>query len=130
MASELEINIADAVVELSAAFRRYDPALIVNDTDVLNELFWNSPLVVRFGISENLYGHTAIANHRLRGMPGRVPPRRITKQVVTTYGHTFGTTNVEYIEISSGRRGRQSQTWLRTHEGWRIVSAHVSYLQD
>jgi hypothetical protein len=30
--------------------------------------------------------------------------------------------------VGSERTGRQSQTWVRTAEGWRVVAAHVSLL--
>ena len=127
----LEINNAEVVAELTAAFRRYDPALLANDVETLNELFWDSPHVVRFGITENLYGHNSISSYRRQDtLIGSVPSRTITKETVTTYGRSFATTNVEYVQPKSGRRGRQSQTWMRTAEGWCIVSAHVSFLAE
>ena len=126
----LEINNPEVVAEFTAAFRRYDPALLANDVDILNELFWDSPRVVRFGITENLYGHDSISSYRRQDKIISVPPRTVTKETITTYGRSFATTNVEYVQAKSGRRGRQSQTWMRTAEGWRIVSAHVSLLAE
>jgi len=131
MSDGLEINIPEVLAELTATFRLYDPALIANDVDTLNKLFWNSTRVVRFGITENLYGHDSISTYRRQdSLVGSVPPRTVTKETITTFGRHFGTTNVEYEQTKSGRRGRQSQTWMRTPEGWRIVSAHVSMLAD
>jgi hypothetical protein len=127
---DLEINNPEVLAELNAAFRRYDPALMANDVDVLNELFWNSPWVVRFGIAENLYGHRSISTYRQERPTRGVPSRTVTKETITTYGRLFGTTNVEYVQVGTGRRGRQSQTWMRTAVGWRIVSAHVSMLAN
>ena len=127
----MDINIPEVVADLTATFRRYDPALLAQDLKTLNELFWNSPRVVRFGISENVYGHDAIADYRQQSArTGRVPERKIVREVITTYGRDLGTTNVEYVQTASGRRGRQSQVWMRTAEGWRIVSAHVSLMQE
>jgi Protein of unknown function (DUF3225) len=124
----LKINDPAVLADLTATFRRYDPALLAGDTARLNELFWKSPATVRFGITENLYGHDEIAHYRKRS--SKVAPRQVTREVITTYGEDFGTTNVEYLDPISGRRGRQTQTWLRTPEGWRIVSAHVSMLTE
>ncbi|HEY7243943.1 MAG TPA: oxalurate catabolism protein HpxZ [Xanthobacteraceae bacterium] len=127
----MEVNIPEVLAELTATFRRYDPALLTNDLETLNELFWSSPLVVRFGITENLYGYDSIAKYRRQDVtPGSIPQRKVTNEVITTYGNTFGTTNVEYVQVNSGRRGRQSQVWMRMPEGWRIVSAHVSLLDE
>jgi hypothetical protein len=125
---DLKINDPAVLADLTATFRLYDPALLTGDTARLNELFWKSPTTVRFGISENLYGHDAIANYRRQS--AKVAPRHIVREVITTYGEHFGTTNVEYLDPASGRRGRQAQTWLRTADGWRIASAHVSMLAE
>jgi hypothetical protein len=126
--ADLKINDPVALADLTATFRLYDPALLAGENSRVNELFWKSSAAVRFGVTENLYGHDEIANYRKRS--SKVPPRQVIREVITTYGDDFGTTNVEYVESKSGRRGRQSQTWLRTSEGWRIVSAHVSMLTE
>lgn len=124
----IEINIPDVVAEVTAAFERYEQALISNDIAVLNELFWNSPQTVRFGVTENLYGYDEIANFRSNRSPANLE-RVLTNTVITTYGRDFATANTEFKRPSSGDRiGRQSQTWMRTPAGWRIVSAHVSFL--
>jgi hypothetical protein len=48
--------------------------------------------------------------------------------VITTYGEGFATANTEFQRDGVARTGRQSQTWMRTPEGWRVVVAHVSLL--
>ncbi|MFB2917159.1 MULTISPECIES: oxalurate catabolism protein HpxZ [Aerosakkonema] len=124
----MEINIPDVVAEVTVAFQRYEKALISNDVAVLDELFWKSPQVVRYGVTENLYGYDAIANFRSNRSPANLE-RVLLNTIVTTYGRDFATVNTEFKRPpTSDRIGRQSQTWMRTEEGWRIVSAHVSFL--
>ena len=123
----MEINNPQALAEVSAAFRRYEDALVTNDVAVLNELFWVNPLTLRYGITENLYGHEAIASFRGARSPVGLG-REVTKTVVTSYGRDFATTNIEFIR--GGRQGRQSQAWARMPEGWRIVAAHVSFMLE
>lgn len=123
----MNINLPNVVAEVSAVFERYEKALIANDISVLNELFWNNPLTVRFGVNENLYGYEAIALYRSTREPDNLE-RSLSQTIITTYGQDFATVNTEFQRINSDRIGRQSQTWLRTNYGWRIVSAHVSLL--
>ena len=85
------------------------------------------PLTIRFGIGENLYGHDAITAFR-HARPNIDLRRSLANTVITTYGTDFATANTEFIKRDTGRRGRQSQTWMRTEAGWRVVSAHVSFL--
>jgi hypothetical protein len=123
-----EINLPDVVAEVTAAFQRYEVALNANDVEVLGELFWNSPLTIRYGITENLYGAAEIAAFR----SGRSPvglARTISRTVITTYGRDMATANTLFErESTAGKIGRQSQTWMRTPDGWRVVSAHVSVI--
>jgi hypothetical protein len=122
-----EINLPDIVAEVTAAFQRYEQALVSNDIAVLDELFWRSPHTLRFGITENLYGHEAISSFRGARSPLGLA-RRLRNTVITTYGRDFGTANTEFLRDTTKRVGRQSHTWLRLPEGWRIVAAHVSYM--
>jgi len=123
-----EINIPIAVAEVTQAFERYEKALVSNDVTVLDELFWNSPHTLRYGATENLYGFDEIAAFRnVRSTLGL--QRRLLKTVITTYGPDFATANAEFQRGNSAHTGRQSQTWVRTAAGWRIVAAHVSLLQ-
>jgi len=123
----MEINIPEVVAEVTAAFKRYEKALVTNDIAVLDELFWKSPHTLRYGVTENLYGYDAIASFRKNRSPVNLE-RSLMNTVITTYGRDFATANTEFQRQGSNRTGRQSQTWMRTEEGWRIVSAHVSLL--
>ena len=122
--AEAIVNIPDVVAELKIAFYRYEKALNDNDVATLNELFWNSPQTVRYGIAEQLYGYGAIMGFRAARAPVDLR-RELVKVVITTYGRDFGTASCEYRRLESGRRGRQMQTWMRLPEGWRVVAAHV-----
>jgi hypothetical protein len=119
------LNLPDIVAEVTAAFERYEAALGSNDVAVLDELFWNSTHTLRYGATENLYGHAAIARFRGARNPAGLA-RTLSKVVITTYGRNFATANCEFER--GGRAGRQSHTWIRTHNGWRIAAAHVSML--
>jgi hypothetical protein len=122
---KMEINHPQTLAEVTRQFNRYQQAIIDNEVDVLNELFWNSPLTLRYGIGENLYGHAEIAAYRGTRDAASVA-RVVGRTIVTTYGHDAATTNCEFTR--GNRQGRQSQSWMRMPEGWRIVAAHVSYL--
>lgn len=123
----MEINIPEVLAELTAAFLRYEKALTSNDVAVLDELFWQSAHTIRYGVTENLHGYAEIKAFRA-ARPAVGLEREIMRTVITTYGCDFGTANTEFRRVNSDRSGRQSQTWLRTPEGWRVVSAHVSLL--
>lgn len=121
------INLPDVLAEVHDVFERYEAALVGNDVAVLDELFWNSPHTLRFGATENLYGYDAIRAFRA-GRPSAGLARALSKTVITTYGRDFATANTEFLRHGSQQTGRQSQTWMRTTDGWRVVSAHVSLL--
>jgi hypothetical protein len=121
------INLPDVLAEVTAAFDRYERALVGNDVAVLDELFWESPHTLRYGVTENLYGYDEIRAFRA-ARPAQGLERVLLKTVITTYGRDFATANVEFQRAASSRPGRQSQTWMRTPQGWRVVSAHVSLL--
>lgn len=123
----MEINLPEVVAEVTAVFRRYEQALVANDVAVLDELFWDSPHTLRYGVGENLYGYEAIAAFRA-ARPAQGLARELLKTVITTYGRDFATANVEFRRAGSERTGRQSQAWTRTEHGWRVVAAHVSLL--
>lgn len=123
----LEINLPDVVQELTEAFNAYERALTTNDIAKVNDLFWDSTLTMRYGIreGEHHYNHAAIAEFRIKR--GAVNQPRILQNLrITTFGRDSGTANTEFIVAGSGKIGRQSQTWVRTDRGWKIVSAHVS----
>ncbi|WZB76717.1 oxalurate catabolism protein HpxZ [Achromobacter insuavis] len=123
----MDINLPDVVAEVTVAFARYEAALVANHVEVLDELFWNSPHTLRYGAGENLYGYDAIRAFRAGRSPQGLA-RRVLRTAITTYGQDFATTNIEFQRDGSDRIGRQSQTWMRTPRGWRVVSAHVSLM--
>ena len=127
----MDIDLPDVLAEVSAQFARYVAALVSNDVAVLDELFRNDPRTLRYGINENLYGYDAIMAFRA----GRSPVglmRTTDKTVITTYGRdTAVASTLFYREVWSGKKvGRQMQTWVRFPEGWRIVAAHVSIIDE
>jgi hypothetical protein len=124
-----EVNRPEIVAEVTAVFQRYEKALMANDVATLNELFWNTPHTIRFGLAEQAYGHAAIAGVRAARDPKDLK-RTLTRTVVTTYGADFATASCEYRRDGSGRFGRQMQTWLRMPEGWRVVAAHVTLFDN
>ena len=127
MPRNMDINLPAVVAEVTVAFARYEAALVNNHVDVLDELFWNSPHTLRYGAGENLYGYDAIRAFRAGRSPQGLA-RRVLRTAITTYGHDFATTNIEFQRDGSDHIGRQSQTWMRTPQGWRVVSAHVSLM--
>lgn len=122
----MEINRPDVLAEVWQAYRRYEAALLSADAAALDELFWDDARVIRYGVDEILYGHTAIAafNARRRLNPERV----LAETVVTSFGEDFATASTLFTDVPEGRIGRQMQSWARTAEGWRVVAAHVSVI--
>ncbi len=123
----MEINIPHVVAEVTAAFERYEKAINANDVGVLDGLFWNDSRVIRYSLTDNAYGFEAIHASRL-SRPRTDLQRVLSNTVITTFGRDLATANTEYHRVESGRHGRQSQTWVRMPEGWRVVSAHVSFM--
>ena len=124
---EYEINLPEVVAEVTAAFLRYEAALTSNDVAVLDELFWNHPSTLRYGVGENLVGYEAIRAFRM-ARPAAGLARDLMHTVIITYGHDYATANTEFTRKGEARIGRQSHTWLRLPQGWRIVAAHVSLM--
>ena len=129
----MEINLPDVHAEVCAAFARYEAALVSNDTAVLDELFWASVHTVRYGAGEDLYGIEAIRAFRGARSPAGLA-RDLRRTVITTYGRDAATAMTEFVrpgfEVDGALRriGRQSQTWMRMADGWRVVAAHVSVI--
>ena len=123
----MDINLPDVLAEVQIQFARYEKALVGNDVAELDALFWNSPHTLRYGASENLYGFDAICAFRA-ARPATGLARRLLNTVITTYGRDFATANAEFQREGNAKSGRQSQTWIRTPDGWRVVAAHVSLL--
>ncbi|KQY34399.1 hypothetical protein ASD21_20960 [Caulobacter sp. Root1455] len=123
------VNEPDVLAEVTAAVDAYETALMTNDVEALDGFFRDAPETVRYGVAENLYGFEAIAAFRI-GRSGGSPPRSRLRTEITTFGRDFAIANVEFLREGAKRPGRQSQVWIRTETGWKVVSAHVSFLQD
>lgn len=123
-----EINLPEVLAEVTAAFRRYETALVRNDVAVQNELFWRSPDAIRYGATENQRGFDAIAAFRkARSAAGL--DRSLEDTAITTFGRDFATANTLFRRAIQPGIGRQTQSWVRFAEGWRIVAAHVSIMR-
>lgn len=126
----MKINDPTVLAEVEAAFATYEKALTTNDVAVLDTLFRDAPETLRYGLAENLYGYAEIAAFRAARSPVGVM-REIYRTVITTYGDSFATANTLYRRESiPGKIGRQSQTWVKFPEGWRVVAAHVSMIPE
>ncbi len=123
----MDINLPIPHAELSAAFARYEDALVNNKVEVLDELFWDSAHTVRYGVGENLYGIQAIREFR-QSRPAQGLARTLAHTVITTYGADCGTAMTEFRREGGNKLGRQSQTWCRIGGRWVVVAAHVSLL--
>jgi hypothetical protein len=124
-----EINRPDVVAEVEAMFKNYERALTENVVDDLTAMFWDSPLTLRYGSAEMLYGAKAIHEFRA-ARPSGPRPRQLLRYVITTYGDSAATANAEFRVPNDSRLGRQSQTWIKFKDGWRIVAAHVSLMDE
>lgn len=105
----MDINLPDVLAEVTQVCERYEQALVTNDVAVLDELFWHSPHTLRYGATENLYGHAEIAAFRA-ARPSTGLARRVLRTVITTYGRDMATANLEFQREGSPVTGRQSQT--------------------
>jgi hypothetical protein len=123
----MEINIPSALAELTDAFAAYERAFVANDVAALTALFWDSERTIRYGGGENLYGAAEIAAFR-QGRGTADLDRDLARTVITTFGHDFGTASTLFRRRSTGKTGRQMQSWVRLDGHWRIVAAHVSIL--
>ena len=120
----MTIDDPQVLAEVSAAFHDYERALMADDVPALGRLFADAPTTIRYAVGEVLYGADEIRAFR-RGRGGS-PQRRLGRVAITSYGDSFATANAEFFREGSDRRGRQSQTWVKFPDGWKVVSAHVS----
>jgi hypothetical protein len=124
-----EINLPEIVAELRELYARYEQALVSNDVGTLVAMFWASPHVMRFGVTENLYGENELEAFR-KARPAANLARTVRRLDVVSFGRDFASITLEFLRDSprGAILGRQSQVWVRLPDGWRIVSAHVSLL--
>jgi hypothetical protein len=124
----MEVNEPSVVAEVEAAFQQYEAALVSNDIEGLDALFWDNPLTIRYGGGENLYGIEEIRAFRAGRSPAGLM-RSLERTVITTFGTDFATASTLFFrESAPGKVGRQMQTWVRTGAGWRVVAASVSVI--
>jgi hypothetical protein len=126
----MEIDRPEVVAEVKAAFDAYEKALVSNDVETLGALFHRDPRTIRYGVGENLYGYAEIEAFRAARSPAGLA-RALSRTVITTYGLDFAVAATLFHRASSaGKVGRQMQTWVRFEEGWRVVAAHVSVIEE
>lgn len=131
MTADLTPNIPEVVAEVRVLFERYEQALIDKDVDVLDATFWNSPHTIRYALHENGYGFDEIHAHRVARPPGPGIKERHIRLEITTIGRDIATTNLEFKVRAKDLIGRQSQTLVRFPDlGWKVVSAHVSTMNE
>jgi hypothetical protein len=126
----MEIDLPEVVVEVRAAFERYEKALVSNDVATLDALFHKDPRTIRYGGTETLYGYAEIEAFRAARSPVGLA-RTLSKTVISTYGRDHAVAATLYHRPTMpGKVGRQMQTWVRFPEGWRVVAAHVSVIDE
>ena len=126
----MDVDLPEVLTEVAEQFARYEKALVSNDVAVLDELFRNDARTLRYGIGENLYGYNAITAFRAARSPAGLM-RGTAQTVITSYGRdTAVASTLFYRDSAPGRVGRQMQTWVRFAEGWKIVAAHVSIIDE
>jgi hypothetical protein len=126
----MELDLPEVVAEVTAEFERYEKALVSNDVDALDAMFRKDPRTIRYGGGENLYGYAEIAAFRAARSPAGLA-RTLAKTVISTYGRDHAVASTLYYRTTMpGKLGRQMQTWVRFPEGWRVVAAHVSVIDE
>jgi 1-carboxybiuret hydrolase subunit AtzH-like protein len=126
----MDIDLPEVVAQVRAAFERYEQALIANDVAALDAMFHDDPRTIRYGGAENLYGFQAIEAFRAARSPVGLA-RTLSKTVITTYGRNYAVASTLFRRTSApGKVGRQMQTWVRFAQGWRVVAAHVSLIDE
>jgi hypothetical protein len=126
----MEIDLPEVVAEVQAAFDRYEKALIANNVEVLDDTFRADPRTIRYGTSEILYGHDEIAAFRVARSPIGLA-RTISRTVITSYGRDFAVASTLFHRANMpGKVGRQMQSWVKFSDGWRVVAAHVSVIDE
>ena len=126
----MKINDPAALAELRAVFRAYEAAFVANDIDALDGFFLHEPTTIRYGVADMQQGIEQLRAYRSAVSPVGLE-RDLRETVITTYGADFGTASTLFFrDRHPGKTGRQTQTWIRTADGWRIVAAHVSVIDS
>jgi len=126
----MEIDLPEVVAEVRREFMRYEQALVTNDVATLDAIFRDDPRAIRYGGAENLYGYDAIRDFRAARSPAGLE-RTLAQTVITAYGRDVAVASTLFRRPTQpGKVGRQMQTWVRFAEGWRVVAAHVSVIDE
>jgi hypothetical protein len=126
----MQVDLPEVVAEVRSEFERYEKALVTNDVAALDKFFRDDPRTIRYGVNENSYGYSEIASFRAARVPVALG-RKLSRTVITTYGRDFAVAATLYERPSApGRIGRQMQTWVKFPDGWHIVAAHVSLMEE
>ena len=126
----METDLPEVVAEVWAEFERYERALVSNDVAALDSIFRDDPRSIRYGGGENLYGYREIEAFRAARSPAGLA-RTLSKTVITAYGRDFAVASTLFHRPTMfGKVGRQMQTWVRFEDGWRVVAAHVSVIDE
>ena len=125
----MTVNDPEVVAELEGLYPLYEQALVTNDVEKLVEMFWDGAQVMRFGVTENLYGPDELEAFR-KARPAVNLARTVRRRNIVSFGRDFATITLEFERVAGSKivHGRQSQVWVRFPQGWRIVQAHVSLL--
>jgi hypothetical protein len=124
--TDLTPNIPEVVAEIRELFERYEKALVEKNVEVLDATFWNSPHTIRGAPNEHGYGFDEIHAQRVRRPPGPGTKEARRRLEIRTLGRDIATVNLEYKVRGKDQIGRQTQTWVRFPEGWKVINAHVS----
>jgi Protein of unknown function (DUF3225) len=124
----MEIDLPEIVAEVKAVFERYERAVVSNDVETLDQLFHDDSRTIRYGATENLYGYDEIKKFRAARSPVGLA-RTLSRTVITTYGRNYAVASTLFHrDTAPGKIGRQTQTWVRCPDGWRVVVGHVSVI--
>jgi hypothetical protein len=124
------INDPDVIAELRVLYPRYEEALVKNDVQTLTQMFWDGPQVMRFGVTENLYGPAELEAFR-KARPASNLARTIKRLDIVSFGRDFASVTLQFERRTADGivLGRQSQTWVRMPEGWHRVGTCINIAQ-
>jgi ketosteroid isomerase-like protein len=119
----VEIDRSDVIAEVGAAFEAYERALVANDVEAMLGFFAGHAL--RFGVADQQAGLGEQRRWR-EDQPPLPAGRHLKDTEIHAYGGDAAVVTTLFGYPGSDVLGRQSQTWVRLADGWRIVHAHVS----
>ncbi len=95
----MTINDPEVVAELEALYPQYEQALVANDVEKLVEMFWDGPKVMRFGVTENLYGPEELEAFR-KSRPAANLARTVKRLDIVSFGHDFASITLEFERVT------------------------------